>query len=66
MTPIRCAHVFPEGPQCSSDPDDHIHEPLPCANGSPERHHEYEAPKPHEHVIDRCVCGYRAEPGQPE
>jgi len=57
-----CAYLFPDGHKCYSMRHEHVHTPLPCANGKPERHHEFVPPQPHEHVIDRCICGYRASP----
>jgi hypothetical protein len=56
-----CAYRFPEGWECRSRFDEHVHQPLPCATGKPERHHDYVAPEPHVHVYDRCTCGDRRE-----
>jgi hypothetical protein len=61
---VICDFRWPDGQKCSSTEFEHVHASrlnLPCRNGRPERHHEFVAPKPHEHVYDRCLCGKRAE-----
>lgn len=54
-----CAYVLPEGRRCAERPFDHVHQPLPCVNGKPERHHDYMPQPPHRHKFDRCDCGLR-------
>ena len=57
IDPKRCGHVMPEGNPCSSGPDEHVHQPTPCENGFPERHHDF-TPRVHVHEY-RCTCGAR-------
>jgi hypothetical protein len=44
--PVPCEHRYSHNEVCSARwPDDHVHRPLPCANGKDDRHHAYLPPK---------------------
>ena len=47
MIRVQCAHRWPEGTLCASPLTDHVHQPPPCANGAPERHHDFIADLDH-------------------
>ena len=38
---LHCQWRYADGKLCSSELDTHVHDPVPCANGKPERHHTY-------------------------
>ena len=38
---LGCGHRYPETWQCSAPRLDHVHQPLPCVNGNPDRHHDF-------------------------
>ena len=47
MIRVQCAHRFPEGTLCANELTAHVHQPLPCVNGTPERHHAFLADRDH-------------------